>query len=422
MFSFRAGLCLVLAWTVFDRWGSLQALYSDDGVLPVVAWRESIESPFEMALAWIVCVHAWFGSLWWAQLVSATQLALALLILFDRTSAVALLGSLWLYASATVRAPSSAYILDRYVLLELTMACFGQSDTFLWHIQMMWIYADAGWAKAMDPGWSNQTAAVTPALDAYVRHTPTARIVRAVIGRRGLRVLTPLVPFVELVFAPFAVVFCPRIGLSVLSLFHLGIGLCMNGAALLSTAAVVAWLPLLEKRSRKRGVPWMLALVGVACAYSGFSGRRECLTATSSPLSALFHNRWNVFSGSDTTVTWEVMPGKLVDGSTIDVWAREAPIDWNRPRKAARGGRWRTFPMIGQGDDVSQSTLDQTYGYFCTEWNSQQATNATLLSHFHVYMLLADDEDENSTRTTRKRLLHAMRCDFERENLQQQQN
>lgn len=405
---FQLGLALVVIWSVIDRWPTLRALYSDDGVLPVAAWHASIARPAEASLLQLLCVHAWFGEIWWPRLLSIVQVGLSCVL----PARWAAFGSLWLYASATVRAISSSYILDRYLLLELALACFGdegQTTGLLWRLQLVWIYADAGWGKAMDEGWS--TNAKVPALDAYTRHTMAARIARAFFGRQGLRLLTPFVPLIELVLPPLAVLGYPIAAVPVCAL-HLGIAFCMNGAMLLSFAAIVAWLPFIPNKTVSRGrsslSSGVLIAIALACIYSAASGRSQCLDAAASPLSALVHNRWNVFSGVDTTVTWEIMPARLNDGQVVDLWAYGADVEWSVPQRAPRWGRWRTFPMLG-APNVPKDVLDQTYAYFCREWNDKaNLPQSKRLSHFHVYMLMADDND--AAGSISKRLLHVMQC------------
>ena len=52
-------------------------------------------------------------------------------------------------------------------------------------------------------------------------------------------------------------------------------------------------------------------------------GPTQRLASAQAPLLAVFHNRWNVFAGSEEHVTWEIFPGRLQNGSIVDgltVW------------------------------------------------------------------------------------------------------
>ena len=227
-------------------------------------------------------------------------------------------------------------------------------------MQLTWIYWDAGVAKWTDPdrGWS--WAAPTPALDAYLRHTPFGETARALLGAGGLRALTPAVPLVELCAPTLACVGAcggwrrlEWAAVAAVAAMHLGIGLAMNGAGLLSLFAAAAWLFALPldppaKRSRRDASStsgdWarvlVLAAFGAAClSHERFS--RQCQDARRSPLSAVFHNRWNVFAGSEDHVTWEIFPARRLDGSTVDLWNYGAPVSWTMPTAAPRSGQGR---------------------------------------------------------------------------------
>ena len=418
------GLCVALS--VVERWGVLRACYSDAGVLPVAAWRDDVgDDPLHRA----VCLHAWSGSLRWQQLLSVFQLALGLLLAVDAAPRTCAVLSLWLYASATARHARLAFILDRYAHLLLLWVALapaeprsaaGLAAAALYRAQLAWIYWDAGYAKRADPdrGWASD--ARVPALDAYLRHTAVGEALRALLGPRGLRAVTPTVPLVELgapllcavgALAGSTTVQWAAIGAVVA--MHAGIGAAMNGAGLLSVFAAAAWLPALPlgppaapaRSTRRDGlrVLVLLAFAGACVWHDRFA--RQCQDATRSPLTAVFHNRWNVFAGSEDHVTWEIMPARRVDGAVVDLWNYGAPVSWAMPVRAARRGRWRSFPMLGDGD-APPAELDRVYGYFCGEYNAGRPGDERV-THFHAYMLQADLA--NSSRVS-KRLLHATAC------------
>ncbi len=196
-----------------------------------------------------------------------------------------------------------------------------------------------------------------------------------------------------------------RAAFALAALLHAGIALGMNGAAVLSAAAVVAWLPLVPRRplpvdneeeeeeeeeeqkeentedgrkeevqkqewkaprvppksassaseaaarSRKASsaLRWCdagsMALLAFAAAslHFEFGGAMQCTNAKVDTVASLLHNRWNVFAGSDTVVVWEIMPGQLADGSVVDVWRRGAPVDWAMPQRRGGGGGLLAF-------------------------------------------------------------------------------
>jgi hypothetical protein len=107
------------------------------------------------------------------------------------------------------------------------------------------------------------------------------------------------------------------------------------------------------------------------------------------------------------------MPGQLANGAVVDVWAFGAPVAWTLPSKAARGGRWRSFPMASQMEGASFAELERVYGYLCREWNgngtcvSGDTDPGQRLVRFKAYMLRAPFDD--TTQVT-KRHLHTQEC------------
>ena len=170
----RVVVALLIACTVFQRWGVLEACYTDAGALPVAAWRTAVGDD---AVHRLLVAHAWSGALAWQRLLSALQLGAAAALAAGYYPRAAAAASLWLYASATARHVRLAFILDRYahiLLLWLAAAPAGacraaKTARALFWLQLLWVYYDAGSAKFLDPdrGWAYD--APTPALDARVR-------------------------------------------------------------------------------------------------------------------------------------------------------------------------------------------------------------------------------------------------------------
>lgn len=104
---------------------------------------------------------------------------------------------------------------------------------------MVWIYLDAGFGKLMDPlcGCCYYNASSLPALDTYVRHTLVAQYAYALLQPQGLRLLTPLVVYVELLAMPVALISLflrnkRMVVFSIVSIvgIHVGIALTMRVA------------------------------------------------------------------------------------------------------------------------------------------------------------------------------------------------
>lgn len=327
----------------------------------------------------------------------------------------------------------------------------------LYSLQILWIYLDASYGKYEDPenGWGFSPAAGTiPALDTYTRHTLVAQILYTLLGSSGLALLTPVVLWVEIAVPPVTVL-CFWIGLKkganvgvvIMIALHIGIGLCMKNAGSLSLLASVVWLPFFTTKNtakkktnstaakntaktKSANHPSIIitismisasALFVVGSYYTSFViPPSTCLSsqpASKSPLPSIFHNRWNVFTSSETHVTWEIAPGEFDDGSVLDIWSGK-PVSWDMPiggaasTSTARGGRWRSFPyLIYYNEEIVESTpaeiMNQAqqnlWNYLCRERKG--------LKRFKFFMLQADTLENMQFGNTRKRLIIDWQCD-----------
>ena len=186
-----------------------------------------------------------------------------------------------------------------------------------------------GGGKYLDPkkGWS-YSADPLPALDTYTRHTVGARYLYALLGPRGLRILTPTVVWVELLAAPVAFMASyfgssgtTKFAIAMICQLHIGIALSIRNAVLLSFVACVAWfifLPIgweLEHHELTRRSPsgWkgrigrFISIVLVGGMVGGNIWYETIGTGCSSGnlrqiWSTLLQNRWNVFIGAEEYV------------------------------------------------------------------------------------------------------------------------
>ncbi len=196
--------------------------------------------------------------------------------------------------------------------------------------------------------------------------------------------MTPTVVYVELFAAPIALL-GSYIGnrkvvlytIATICSLHVGIALTVRNTYLLSSVACAAWCVFLptysgddidgtsastsasasatratatatttkttETSAPARGqritsliatlVPYLI-ITPMVCGciwFETMSG--ECNQSMKHIWSVLLHNRWNVFVGAEEYVTWEIAPGKLADGSVVDVWGRKEYVDWEMPGK-----------------------------------------------------------------------------------------
>ena len=215
----------------------------------------------------------------------------------------------------------------------------------------------------------------------------------------------------------------------------------MNSAAILSTVASAVWLLFCpaevwdaigatrppppkapQSPPRVRRVTAASAVLGAFAAavvvyqlpldLAQTCGVDEASAGGALLWSNLLNNRWNVFTSLETHVTWYTAPARLADGSVVDLWARGAPVSWDVPAAAARGGRWKSFPaLVETGADGAR-----LWEHLCREWNDAMPTTARRVAHFRFYLLAADllyDGDDGAAprySAVRKRMLGAHEC------------
>lgn len=115
-------------------------------------------------------------------------------------------------------------------------------------------------------------------------------------------------------------------------------------------------------------------------------------------------------------VTWEIGPGRLSDGSVVDVWGRTDFVEWSMPgtgapcTSTARPGRWRSFPYLA---DLEGEDGEALWGYLCKQWNRENNVDSNpgrKLLRYNFFMLQADVLPNMGFSATRKRLVHSYEC------------
>jgi len=464
---FRICLGSLLTLELLLRFRFLLPFYSNEGTLPLDLLLPKVDDLYKT-----VCIHCHFGHVWQQQILLSIQVVMAILFTVGKFTRLAAILSWFLYLSLTLRNTWLNYILDRYFHYLLFLSMFLPLDrkwslaarseaqpktsfvlspaTVACKLLVVWIYLDAGWGKYSDPlgGWTYH-ADPLPALDTYSRHTLVARYMYAILGPSGLRLLTPVVVWVELLAAPVALLasYWKNKGLLWMAiiliwLLHIGIALTLRNAALLSFCACVAWWPFapigwnssmqntnvpaistsLSSSSRRSQIFSHVASFLMISAMTGGNVwlarySEMCDQSVKHIWSTLLHNRWNVFVGAEEDVTWEIAPGLLADGQTVvDVWGRRDTVDWTLPgtgapcTATARPGRWRSFPYLAEleGDDA-----DALWSYLCREWDRENRAdlypNRKLVT-FNFFMLQADVLPNMTFSATRKRLVQTYDC------------
>ncbi len=100
--------------------------------------------------------------------------------------------------------------------------------------------------------------------------------------------------------------------------------------------------------------------------------------------------KFNMFAPTPLTEDgWYVMPGKLRDGTDVDVFTGKAEVSYTKPEWVAytyKNQRWQKYLMNLWSKDFSEYRL--SYGrYLCREWNSKHSSEKQLVSFEIIFML-----------------------------------
>jgi len=112
----------------------------------------------------------------------------------------------------------------------------------------------------------------------------------------------------------------------------------------------------------------------------------------------------------------EIAPGRLADGSVVDVWGRTDKLEWSMPGTGApctstsRPGRWRSFPYLAElkGEDA-----EALWSYLCKQWdfeNEVEKNPGRKLLRYNFFMLQSDVLPHMGFSPSRKRLVHSYEC------------
>lgn len=478
---FRILLGILVTSELILRFRFLHVFYTDEGTKPLRLLLPTIDDLYRL-----VCYHCHFGTLFQQQILLSIQIVVAICFTIGYNTKFASILSFYMYTSLILRNTWLYFILDRYFYYLLFYAMFLPLDerwslsnklssrrehrsgifinpaTVAFKLLVFWIYIDAGVGKYMDPkeGWTYH-ADPLPALDTYARHTIPAQHLYGMLGPEGLRLMTPIVVWVEILCVPLALLgsYLGNANIVNAAIFlicqmHLGISLTIRNSNLLSYVACCVWLvflPLGWERSNKNSSSGndlttptptktkttsqspkstftsRLASLVTFVMVSGMVGGNiwfetiatGCTTESLRLIwSTLLQNRWNVFIGAEEYVTWEIAPGRLQDGSVVDVWGRTDVVNWNMPgsgapcTSTARPGRWRSFPYLA---DLDGEDAEALWGYLCNEWDrennvSEDNNQGRKLLRYNFFMLQADVLPNMGFSSTRKRLVYSHEC------------
>jgi hypothetical protein len=108
---------------------------------------------------------------------------------------------------------------------------------------------------------------------------------------------------------------------------------------------------------------------------------------------------------------WYVIPGRLRDGSEVDVFANSAPVSWAKPAVVSdtfRNQRWRKYLRnIWERDHAAHRLY---FGqYLCRSWNAAHSNQSTLET-FRIYYVKEETLPGGKIAAPQKVLIWTHRC------------
>eukprot|EP00434_Breviolum_minutum_P045033 symbB.v1.2.040291.t2/scaffold7126.1/size13177/1 len=122
----------------------------------------------------------------------------------------------------------------------------------------------------------------------------------------------------------------------------------------------------------------------------------------------LLLNRWQVFSGAERTMNWEVAPARLANGDIVNLWTWQN-VSFAKPSRYGRRGRWMSFPSTRP---ASPKALEARFRYLCTEWNVAHSVPVLKYQLFELWASLGPNLE---TLPPFKTLVHVQDCDPEKD-------
>jgi hypothetical protein len=118
---------------------------------------------------------------------------------------------------------------------------------------------------------------------------------------------------------------------------------------------------------------------------------------------------WNMFAPNPQTYDgWYVIPGKLVDGTEVDVYHKEFhKVDYKKPKVVSEmyeDERWRKYLMIISADN--QKTPRSFWArYLCNDWNNNNPPEKRL-EEFDMYFMVQEMTANGKLPVKKSHFLH----------------
>lgn len=419
--AFRIAVALLLLVDLIDRARDLTVHYTDFGVFPRAAFSAlSGYSDFSF--------HALGGSTAFEAILFTLAGGFALLLLAGRWTRVASVAS-WIFLVSLHH--RNGYVLYggdlflrllvfwgmflpwgvRYSMDARTSRAPGNEvvsiGTATLLLQVVFVYVFTGILKAKDPSWQDGSAVYyAVALDTYARPLGVS-LLHFPRLMRGLSYATLVFELAGplLLLATFR---RPRLRIATVAVFvvfqaSLGTFLSLGLFPWISTAAILPFLPgpfwekakqtAAERTTPVDPLPLPARLFALYCLLMVFLWNLGTVFplplrngALWAPARLLALNQgWVMFIAPKVVDGWYVIPGRLEDGSSVDLFHWGQKIRWERPKDIAsdyKDFRWTKY-MTNLWD---RPALRPYFAwYLCYQWNREAAEGRRLKDFEIVY-------------------------------------
>jgi hypothetical protein len=443
--AFRIALALAMLADLAIRAGDLRAHYTDAGLLN----RADALEIYDFLHAWPLCVHLVGGSVWSQVLLFAIAVGAAIALLVGWRTRVATVIAWLLTASVQLRDPYVGAGYDALLRMLLLWGCFLPLGS-CWSVdavdlasarprtvsvgstallaQVVIVYVSAGWTKWQVPGWHDGSALVRIFADDF---RATAIGLRLSEQPDFVRAVGRTVPWIEMILPVVMVVtggWVRAMAAASLCVLNVAFAICLKVGffPLVASVGLLAFVPgELWQRTPKEPI-------GANTAAARLDGRLRHVSAFAAAVvlawvvwwsievartpvfrappqlewlgATLFLQQdWRMFSEPPSRTGWVIAPGRLRDGSEIDLLAAGGPpprtkvaVQRERPAVPSRqfkNDRWRNFMARAAYGTRNDFRLLHWGRYVCREWNARHVGDDELVGFEVVFMQRNMDVD-----------------------------
>lgn len=122
---------------------------------------------------------------------------------------------------------------------------------------------------------------------------------------------------------------------------------------------------------------------------------------------------WDMFAPYPVKIDgWYVIPGKLRDGTKVDLFTNGGPVTWDKPPLLSAiysNDRWRSYMMNLVYEDDTEMFLYYYARYLCRQWNETHLFDKQLLN-LKIFFMLKINSYEDPPEEYEKTLLWEQQC------------